>query len=257
MTMRKLKLLFLCLILLVLPMVPNASANDNLYWFVAASLSRPAKALAEKFNGEEHSFKVMVISGGSGELISQITLSGKGDIFTPASDEFLTIVKDNKMVKSYTKLIKQTPVFALARKYDSKPITFDELVSGNYKIAIGNSKTMAMALTYQAIEKKMPKDIYEKIRKQEYGSPLDVNQSLSYLEMNTVDAALIYDTMAKNAKLEYILIPKAYNVDAYAYLVVLSCEASDKNTGEFVSFIFKNKDIFSKYGYSLITDETK
>ncbi len=238
-------------------MVSNASDTESLYWFVAASLSKPSKALAEKFNGEEHSFKVMIISGGSGELISQITLSGKGDLFTPASDEFLTIVKDKKMVKSYAKFIKQTPVFALARKYDSKEITFDELVNGNYKIAIGNPRTMAMALTYQAIEKKMPKDISEKIRKQEYGSPLDVNQSLSYLEMNTLDAALIYDTMASNANLEYIRIPKAYNVDAYAYLVALTSESSDKHTKEFISFIFKNKNIFSKYGYSLMMDELK
>lgn len=255
--MKKLKLLFLCVAIILSAMVSIASDSENLYWFVAASLSRPAKAMAEKFNSEEHSFKVMVISGGSGELISQITLSGKGDLFTPASDEFLTIVKDKKLAKNYTRLIKQIPVFTLSRKYDDKKISFNDLVNGNYKIAIGNPKTMAVALTYQQIEKKMPKDIAEKIRKQEYGSPLDVNQSLSYLQMNTVDAALIFDTMAKNAKLECVQIPKAYNIDVYAYLVVLTSESSDKNTGEFVSFIFKNKDIFSKYGYSLIEDAPK
>lgn len=243
--------------ILISSMFSNAADSENFYWFVAASLSKAAKALAEKFNSQGYGFKVMVIAGGSGELISQITLSGKGDLFTPASEEFLTIIKDKKMVKSYTAFIKQTPVFALSRKYDGKKITFSELVNGNYKIAIGNPKTMAIALTYQSIEKKMPEDISEKIRKQEYGSPLDVNQSLSYLEMNTVDAALIFDMMAKNAKLEYIRIPEKYNIDTYAYLVVLTSESSDKNTREFISFIFKNKDLFTRYGYSLIMDEAK
>lgn len=255
--MRNIKLLILCVGIIFSSLLSTASDSENLYWFVAASLSKPAKALAEKFNSEKHAFNVMVISGGSGELISQITLSGKGDLFTPASDEFLTIIKDKKMVRNYQKLLKQIPVFALARKYDGKKMTFDDLVNGNYKIAIGNPKTMAIALTYQTIEKKMSQDIAEKIRKQEYGSPLDVNQSLSYLQMNTVDAALIFDTMAKNAKLEYLQIPKAYNVDTYAYLVILTTESSDKNTEEFISFIFENKDFFSKYGYSLIKGATK
>lgn len=255
--MKKIKFLFLCLITLVSPMISNASDSENFYWFVAASLSKPAKALAEKFNKEENSFKVMVISGGSGELISQIALSGKGDLFTPASDEFLTIINDKKLVRSFKKIIRQSPVFALARKYDGKKMTFDDLVNGSYKIAIGNPRTMAIALTYKAIEKKMPKDVAEKIRKQEYGSALDVNQNLSYLQMNTVDAALIFDMMAKNAKLEYLQIPKAYNVDTYAYLVALTTESSDKNTEDFIAFIFKNKDIFNQYGFLLITDESK
>ncbi|HBM17074.1 MAG TPA: hypothetical protein DD381_12130 [Lentisphaeria bacterium] len=231
--------------------------SNTLYWYVAASISKVAKEAAEKFNAQKKDFNVIVIAGGSGELISQITLSGRGDLFTPASDDFLTIIKDKSMVKRYVKLLEQTPVFGLAKKYKGKKLSFDELINGDYKIALGNPRTMAIALTFLSIEEKMPKEIVRKIREREKGCPLDINQSVSYLEINSVDAALIFDTVARANKLEYVEIPKQYNIDSYAYLAVLKSESSEKNTKEFIAFIFKNRQIFDKYGYPLLGDSSQ
>ena len=161
--MFKLFLISFCCLFFIRPAF--AKSPDELYWYLASSMIKPGRDIVHKFNSEHKNIKVLLISGGSGELLSKILASGKGDIYTPASKFFLDKALTAGVVKNYSKLLEQKPVFGLAKKLDEKNITFDDIVSKPYKLAVGNPKTMALGQTFVEIKQKMGEKLSAEIKK--------------------------------------------------------------------------------------------
>jgi len=74
--------------LILLLFVSNVTYSKDIYWYLAASMTKPAKEIVARFN-EEHKDKILLITGGSGELLSKIYAAKRGDLYTPAEESFL------------------------------------------------------------------------------------------------------------------------------------------------------------------------
>ncbi len=226
--------------------------EKELYWYLGASMSKPGKEIVQKFNHDNKSFKVLLITGGSGQLLSKIIASEKGDIYTPASTFFLEKAIKSGVAKSYRKFIEQVPVFGLASQLENKKLTFYDLISGKYKLAVGNPKTMALGQTFLEIKKKMGKKFAKQIKKNEFLYAVNITQIVNYILTGTVDAGLIFDSVAKANKIDYIEIPEKFNIPEYAYLAVLNSCSNVKYAEIFEEYIYQHKDVFEKYGFMLI-----
>ena len=164
--MLKLFLISFCFLCIHGPAI--ADSSDELYWFLASSMIKPGRELVQKFNSENKNINVLLISGGSGQLLSKILASQKGDIYTPASTYFLDKALNAGIVKDHTKFLTQKPVFALAEKLNGKNISFEDLLAKHYKLAVGNPKTMALGQTFLEIKEKMGSKLSAQIKKNEY-----------------------------------------------------------------------------------------
>ena len=248
--MLKLFLISFCSLCISIPVV--ADSPDELYWFLASSMIKPGREITQKFNNENKNVKVLLLSGGSGQLLSKILVSGKGDIYTPASKYFLDKTLKTGIVKSYTKLLEQKPVFGLTEKLDGQEITFENIVSQHYKLAVGNPKTMTLGQTFLEIKEKMGSKLSAQIKKNEYVYALSVAQIVNYVLSGAVDAGLMFDSVAMANDISYVKIPEKYNVPEYAYLVTLKSCTNIENVKVFEKYIYQHADIFKKYGFELI-----
>ena len=230
---------------------PAKERSKELYWFLAASMVKPGKEIVSEFNRENMSFKVLLIPGGSGELLSKIMVSGQGDLYTPASRYFLERAIKAGIVKNYVKLLVQIPVLGLSKNIAHKKPSFKDIVAGNYKLAVGNPKTMALGETYVKIKKKMGKKIAAQIKRNERIYAISVSQVVNYIESGAVDAGTIYDSVARADNITYVSIPDNYNIPEYAYLVTLKNCANQKEVEIFKEFILNHKKSFEKYGFNL------
>ncbi len=221
----------------------------DLYWYLAASMTRPGKEMVKKFNQGDHPFTVILITGGSGQLLSKIASAGKGDLYTPAAMAYVAKAEKLGLVKSYSPLIEQTPVFALSASGRQKIHTWSDLSRPGVRIGLGNPRTMALGRSYQQIQEKMGPELAAKIAGNKVVEAVNVSQIISYLKADIIDAGIAFDSTAKANNLAYIEIPASYNHKEIAPLIKLKSEGSEGNSNLFIGFIRDHLDIFKKYGF--------
>jgi molybdate transport system substrate-binding protein len=247
-----LKIIIILLCVLYLSGSVIADSSDELYWYLASSMIKPGREIVQKFNHKNKKVKVLLMSGGSGQLLSKILISGKGDLYTPASKFFLDRALQAGIVTNYRKLLEQKPVFGLAKKLEGKNITFNDLVVSHNKLVVGNTETMALGQTFLKIKEKMGTKLSTQIKKNEYVYAISVAQIVNYVLSGVVDAGLMFDSVAKANGISYVNIPERYNVPECAYLVTLKSCTDTEDVKIFEKYIFQHAEIFEKYGFELI-----
>lgn len=224
----------------------------DLYWYLAASLSKPGKQVVKNFNQTEKAYQVYLIIGGSGQLLSQIAASKKGDMYTPASESFLQKAAQKNYIQSHQILVHQNPVFGLSKKGEKSVSTFDDLHRKTLKIALGNSKTMALGRSYLKIEKRMKIDQVKGIRQNTIVEAININQVVNYLRSDIVEAGLIFDTVARANGFQWVSIPEYANIPQKAYFSTLSFSKHPEKVMAFKKYLFQQNEVFQKYGFKLL-----
>ncbi len=244
---KKMSILWLIIALTTIFSIP-AGAKD-LYWYLAASMTKPGREIVKKFNESRRPCTVILITGGSGQLLSKIMAAGRGDLYTPAAMTYAVKAKKLGLLKTYRPLIAQTPVFALSATGRQNIHTWSDLSKPGVRIGLGNPKTMALGKSYQQIKEKMGPELRAKFTSNKVVEAVNVSQIISYLKADIIDAGIAFDSTAKANNLAYIEIPAAYNHIEIAPLIRLRSEKSARDSGLFTAFILKHLNIFKKYGF--------
>jgi len=233
----------------------NAYA-EKIYWYLAASMTKPGKALVQQYN-KTHKDKVVLILGGSGQILNKIILSKKGDLYTSANEKYYRKAASENVVFYGEKLLVQTPVFGISKKAASRIKNFEDLLKPGIKIALGNPDTMAIGKTYQMkIEPKMPEKVADKIKSNTIINPTNISQTTNYVLSSSVDAGLMFDSGAKLNKLEYIEIPDKYNTGVTAYISLVKYSKNKESAKSFLEYVRSNSHIFEEYGYNVVMQRT-
>lgn len=242
--------LMICLLALGALVSCAASAHStDLYWYLASSMTKPGKELVTRFNNENHPFHVVLISGGSGQLLAKISSSKKGDLYTPAAMTYVQHVERIGLLASAVPLLVQTPVFALSTAGEQKINSWEDLTSPGVRIGLGNPKTMALGRSYEEIKNKMEPSVNAKFTANNIVEALNVSQIINYLKTGIIDAGITFDSTARANNLHYIAIPKAYRHQEIAPLIRLKSEADRTNSDLFIEFIAANMAVFEKHGF--------
>lgn len=229
----------------------NAESKE-LYWYVAASMTKPAKEISQRFNNKYKEDSMILITGGSGELLSKIYASKKGDLYTPADESFLKKAIQLGVIKKYKPILIQEPVFAFAKKMNLNISNVSDICIENLTIALGNPKTMALGKTFETMQKLMPEELYKCIKEKRKIEPINISQTVNYLKNNVVDVGLLFKSTAKVNNLRYIEIPPKWNVKEKAYLSELIYSNDDNLTEKAIQFIEDNLDIFETSGFDIL-----
>jgi len=232
-------------------------AATDLYWYLGAAMTRPGKEMVETFNRGDHPFTVILITGGSGQLLSKITAAGKGDLYTPAAISYVAKAESLGLLKSHRPLIAQTPVFALSASGKQKIHTWSDLTGPEVRIGLGNPRTMALGRSYLQIQEKMGPELTAQFTRNKVVEAVNVSQLINYLKADIIDAGIAFDSTAGANNLSYIEIPEAYNHPEIAPLIRLTSEANEENTSLFIDFIMNNLAIFEKHGFRPVAQEEK
>lgn len=247
---------FLVLLLIagfLLATLPAATmaAKKEFTVYLAASMTKPAKALAEKFNAEHDDMEILLNIGSSGELLSKMETAKMGDIFIPASDSFLQQARDKDMVAESVPFIRQWPVFCLSKSGAEKIKSFDDLAKPGLKIAVGNPKTTALGQTWAVIETRLPATQAEAIRANMTVEAAQANQVVQYINTDVIDAGLSFNSIAKANGFTYVEIPATANLPETSYIATLKFS---KHTPEDLALVrqyfMDNIVIFEQAGYS-------
>lgn len=192
----------------------NRPARDaeRLVLYCAAGMQKPVEAaIAEYTRYYEEAYgqtvRVEVQYGGSGNLLSQLQVSHEADLYLAADDAYLMRAQEQGTVRESIPLATMRPVIALspaaARAGEIDSVA--ALLGGAFRYGMGTPGGTAIGqCTRQALERMGRWPEFE--RGAAVTKPT-VNDLGNDVQLGAVDAAIVWDTIARQFGLDYVRDP--------------------------------------------------
>ncbi len=229
----------------------------TLYWFTGAGIKKPAERIAKMYN-RQHKNRVIVIAGGSGQVLNQMLEAKKGDIYTLVDSLFLHRAIRHNIVVRYRKILKLTPVFVVSKESRERIKTIFDLARANVKIAGGDKRAMCLGETFDEIMGKLPHRLASALQRNIVVRCLNVYQIVSYVQEGVVDAGIVLDkALIRSTHLPYIEIPEKYNVHRYGYLALIAYSRHKNAAENLYRFIVSHLDVYKNFGFNVLKSHDK
>ncbi|MBJ6749072.1 molybdate ABC transporter substrate-binding protein [Geomonas anaerohicana] len=234
------------LVVLLLLATPVLAGEINIS--AAASLKEAVNEIADGYTRKHPGTRIVRNYGASGTLAKQIESGAPADIFISANEEWMSYLKERKLVSSSEPLAYNILVFAGST---TRKVTGMHDLAALDRIALGSPKSVpAGEYATEAISKAG--------LTQQLGGKLvfakDVRESMMYAERGEVDGAFVYRSDAQFGKRARILFTVPQQLyPRVTYPIALTASAVGK--GEAASFLRYLKQpeavsVLKKYGFS-------
>jgi molybdenum ABC transporter molybdate-binding protein len=194
--------------------------------FCAAGLKAPVEDLAQAFR-KEHGVEVQIQYGGSGTLLASLKVSRSGDLYLPADASYLDDTQGGPLVDEILPLAHQTPVLAVRPGNPLKIAGVADLARPDVRVSLANPEAAAIGrVVREALRAAGAWDaVEENIRAHGVFKPT-VNESLNDLKLGAVDAAVVWDSLARqHPEIEALPAPEFAHGRAEVSAAVLKSSA--------------------------------
>jgi molybdate transport system substrate-binding protein len=260
-------LIITSLIILSLIMTSFVSCNNrqkesvSLTAFVGAA-SKPAMDEAVKIFEAKTGIKVQCIYGGSGTILAQMELAKFGDLYMPASPDYISQAEEHGIIDINTvKIISYLiPVIAVQKGNPKNIKSLSDLAQPRIKVGIGNPEAVCVGLysiellDYNGLLVDVSKNI---ITQAENGE-----KTATLLSLKAVDAVIgwhvFHDWDPDNIDVVYLEPEQVPRIAFFPAVISTFCHDL-QNTQRFIDFLVskEGQDIFSKWGYITTESEVK
>jgi molybdate transport system substrate-binding protein len=231
---------------------PWAAEGGRLTVFAAASATPAVKECARLFTAET-GVAVDCTFGGSGALLNQIRLERFGDLYIPASDDFMDKAEKEQLVDPATRrnLCWLTPVICVAKGNPKQIKGLKDLGQPGLRVAMADPKAATIgAIAKAAME---AAGVYGEVRNRIVTFASDVQHSVSLLRLKEVDAAFGYDVSQKQSADSIDAVPfEGAKVIAEPVAVLSSSKQKDQ-AQRFADWLAgpKGREVFVRHGYTV------
>ncbi|MEO6741981.1 MAG: extracellular solute-binding protein [Chthoniobacteraceae bacterium] len=179
---------------------PGATA---LTVYCAAGLKKPIEAAAQQYQ-RELGVEVRLQYGGSGTLLSQLRVAKQGDLFIAADDGSVEDARKNGVIREVLPLAKQHPVIGVRAGNPKNIRTIADLLREDVKVALANPD----AASISRVSRAALGDRWPKLAAHAIVMKPTVTEVAADLSLGTVDAAIIWDSIAAQFKADAVEVPE-------------------------------------------------
>ncbi len=200
--------------------------------FAAASLQEAFTTLATQFHTANPSVTVKLDFGASSALATQINQGAPADVFASASPKNMTQVVDAGAASASTNFVKNVMEIAVPPSNPAGVATVADLAKGSVKVALCQPQVPCGATAAKVFAN-------AKITVKPVTLEPDVKSTLSKVELNEVDAGVVYvtDVRAAGKKVQGIAIPETINASTEYPIAALSKAANSAGGKAFVAYV--------------------
>ncbi len=227
-----------------------ATGNEDvtLLVYCGAGLKKPMTEIAEMFE-EENGTKIEYIFAGSTQLLGQIELTGKGDVFIVGSKKAYESAKEKGLAGDEKEVAYHNPIIGVQKGNPLNIESLEDLAEPGVKVVLGDETANAIGETSQRI---IEKTGLTGINDNVVSKTATVNELIVYLTSKDADAAIITEDSAfKNEDIDLVPIPEDVNIVQIIPVGALTASENVHDANKFVNFVSseKGKEIFNKYGF--------
>jgi molybdate transport system substrate-binding protein len=228
---------------------PGSEAPVELLVYAGAGLKSAMDAIKTAYEAD-HNVTIEYVYAGSTQLISQIELSGKGDVFIVGSENAYQAAKEDGFASdTYYQVAHHTPCIAVQAGNPKGITSLEDLAKEGITVILGDPKANAIGQTAQKlIEKTGLAGINDNCVSQ----AATVNEIVTQIASGQADAGIVtFDNVHSNADIEIIEIPAEQNIDQIIPVCTLTLSEHPDAAQSFVDFIASDagKQIFKDSGF--------
>ncbi|OGO21280.1 MAG: molybdate ABC transporter substrate-binding protein [Chloroflexi bacterium RBG_16_50_9] len=223
------------------------------------SASKPALEEAAATFEQETGIRVYLNFGGSGTMLSQMKLGKSGDIYLPASPDYMSLAEKDGIVApdSMTIVAYLIPVILVPAGNPKNIKTLADLARPGVTVAIGNPE--AVSIGRYAVEILERNDLLDEVAPNIVTLAENVSKLASLVALKSVDAVLAWHVSAIDLDTVEIIYLEPEQIPRLSYIsgAVTRFALNVASSQKFLDFLVspQGQDIFRKWGY--ITTESE
>lgn len=238
------------------------SFSEELLVFAGAASKPPTEEIAKIFE-KKTGVKVNVTFGGSGFVLSQMSLAKKGDIYFPGSSDYMELAKKKGVVFPETErnVVYLVPSINVQKGNPKSIKSLADLARPGLRVAIANPEGVCVGLyAVEIIEKNFGAAQKAALRENIANYTESCEKTATAVSLKTVDAVLGWRVFQywDTERIETIPL-KRYEIVRVGYIpiAVSKFTANRKLAQKFIDFVLseEGKKIFKKYHYFMSPDE--
>jgi molybdate transport system substrate-binding protein len=210
----------------------TAAIGGTMTVFAAASLTEAFKTLGKQFESAHRGSTVKLNFGASSDLAAQINQGAPADVFASASTKNLKQVVDAGGASMSTTFAKNVMEVAVPPSNPANVASVTDLAKSSVKVALCEPQVPCGAVAAEMFKN-------AKITVKPVTLEPDVKSTLSKVELNEVDAGMVYvtDVRAAGSKVKGIVIPADINASTEYPIAALTKAPNAAGAQAFVDLV--------------------
>lgn len=236
---------------------PSSSAEgDELLIYCGAGLKNPMNEIGELFE-DRYGVKVYYNYAGSGQLLSQMQLTKKGDVYMPGATYYFDIAKDKGFIEYQKPVAYHIPVIAIPEGNPANITSLDDLAKPGARVILGDPQACAIGrLADEILEKR---GIFDEVNKNIVARTATVNELVLYVSIGKADVSVVWKSLLVGVedKVDAIEIPEEQNLIKIIPIGILTFSENKDKAGEFMDFVTSDegRTVLRNFGYTPYPDE--
>jgi molybdenum ABC transporter molybdate-binding protein len=246
------------LVLLVVSLLPPApdvlpgdgSSSRRLFLYCAAGIKPPVEAAAREYE-RRYGVAVDIQYGGSGTLLSNLSVTRNGDLFLPADETYLELARERDKLAETFPLASMRPVLGVPAGNPLKIESMEDLLTGEIAIGIANPDTAACG----RIARKLlgAAGLWDVLMERVEVAKPTVTDLANDLKLGALDCAILWDaTAGQYPEIDAVHVPVLDTDPRLVTLGVLKSSAEPREALRFARFLAARDEglqSFENFGY--------
>lgn len=227
----------------------NPKSEETLLVFSGAGLRKPMDEIGEVFE-EKFGVKVEYTYAGSAQNLSQVELSGEGDVYVPGDLYYYEAAKEKDLVTEMKEVAYHIPVIAVPKGNPAGITCLEDLAKEDVQIVLGDEKSAAIGKVCQKILQQNGLD--EAVNNNTIAKAATVNELVVYITMGQADASIIWeDNVMGVEEIEMVRIADEKNEIKIIPVCIVKNSGKEELARKFVDFTAseEGKGIYEKHGF--------
>ncbi len=253
-------LLLSCAVLLF--PLSGTSLGQELTVFAGAASKPPTEEAARAFE-KKTGMKVNLTFGGSGFVLSQMTLAKKGDLYFPGSSDYMELAKQKMLVFPETEkyVVYLVPAINVQKGNPKGIKTLQDLARPGVRVAIANPNGVCVGLyAVEIVEKNLTPEGKAAFRKNLANYTESCEKTATAISLKAVDAVIGWRVFQYWDPQRIETVPlKKQEIVRIGYIPIAVSQFTTNRTlaQSFIDFIVsgEGKAFFRKYHYFMTPEE--
>jgi molybdate transport system substrate-binding protein len=227
-------------------------AGRELTVYCAAGVRPPVAELAEEF-GRRENLRVATVYSGSGVLLSQIDLAQRGDVYVAGDQFFMQQAVNKGLVAKPVPVAHWVAVIGVQKGNPKGVKGVADLARADLKVGLCDEKAAAVGRSAASMLAKA--GLAGKVKPAVI--TMTVNELGNHLKFGTLDAAIIWDAIAKQYDVDAVPIEPQWRESVSIPAGVLKFTKDERFARKFVEFLAgeDGRRAFAKHGYTVSIEE--
>jgi molybdenum ABC transporter molybdate-binding protein len=236
----------------------SAQAKPELLLYCAAGVQPPVKDAISAYE-KECGVNVRAQYGGSGQLLSNIEVARRGDLFLAGDNSYIEMARTKGLVSDAIPLATVRPVILVAKGNPKKISSLGDLLGENVRVALANPDQAAIGRTVRALLKKSGQ--WDALEKHAAVLKPTVNDLANDVKVGSADAAIVWDATARQypelAMVRSDVLDQATEQVTIGVLNASTQRDAALRFAQFMGDAEKGQQAFRKHGYAPVEGGAK